>query len=91
MLILDARSGREVEIGRWVDLVAQVEHYDLSTDSFTPAGVDDDSYRILSVDAGVFTAAVEAQLPDGTRHKTRLPIRYMHPSFLFKRVLFIPS
>lgn len=91
MLILDARSGREVEVGRWVDLVAQVEHYDLSTDSFTPAGIEDDSYQILSVDPGLFTATVEAQFRDGRRHRTRLPIRYMHPSFLFKRVLFIPS
>lgn len=91
MLILDARSGRQVQVGKWMDLIDQVMHYDAATGSFTPEGLDDASYRLVSVDPGLLTAAVVAEFRDGQRHHRRLPIRYMHPKFPFRRVLFIPS
>lgn len=89
--IIDARSGQEVNPGGSVTLVAEEVEFNRHTGAYIPLGISDDSYRLIFVRPGIFTALVETESRDGKRHRGRLPIRYLHPSFLFQRVLFIPT
>ena len=84
MKIVDARTGKVVEPGTIVSYG------------------DGEKLRVIDVDEGLFSARafVESTYRDHglpgrplatTRQWVTLSVRFMHPSFLFQRVAFIPS
>lgn len=80
MRIIDVHTGEDVKIG----------------------GVYD-GYRILKIEDNFFSARALLERADGgpcADHQGRpvpcpiwqaLPVRFMHPSFLFQRVIFLPT
>lgn len=47
-------------------------------------------YELLAVDEGLFSAIITIR-SRGLLQKIKMPVRYMHPSFLFQRVVFVPT
>lgn len=48
-------------------------------------------YLITKLKAGLFRADIYYRFKDYPEHQLRMPVRYMHPSFMFQRVVFFPS
>ena len=82
MRIVDARSGKEMKLGDRVDYG------------------DGEWLKLVDADVGLFSG--EAFLERCYRHypsnklvtdriQTPLTVRWMHPSFMFRQVAFIPS
>ena len=75
MKIVDARSGREIRVGQHVEYVG---------------GDPFDAFTLVSIDDRFFTASATI-LREGKRFTFPVPVRFMHPSYLFQRVIFYPS
>ena len=77
--IIDARSGRQVQIG----------------DTIRYHGGE--TMQLLDVKVGVFTADLLVRSrwhenPGGAVESwVKGPVRYFHPKFLFRRIVFIPT
>lgn len=46
---------------------------------------------IRTVDAGWFSADVKMVRPDGSTFTVQCPVRYLHPSFPFQKIVFLPT
>lgn len=85
MKVIDARSGKEMRIG-------DVVNYP-----------DGEWIRLISVDEGILSATAvidtsEIAYPPGdgrklVRRTKKIPlgVRYLHPSYMFQKIAFIPS
>jgi hypothetical protein len=76
MRVIDARSGKDAEIGKRINY---------------PAG---EWVELVAVNRpSIWSVALVWRTPDsGAKGVTaRLPVRYMHPSFPFQRVVFLPT
>jgi hypothetical protein len=90
MRIIDARTGQDVVIGQWVTM-PRTNHVMQADGSWRSFEGPDESYRLLRVQERLLSATVEAEFADGRKHTLKLPVRWMHPSFLFRKTLFIPN
>lgn len=85
MRIVDARSGEDVVIGK------------------TICYPDLESVTVLAARPGLISVELDVRTVNRNYHgphhgrletrkfTTRVPIRFMHPSFLFQRVAFLPT
>lgn len=46
---------------------------------------------VTAIHGGLFTAVVAYRVDWGEPQMTIVPVRYLHPDFLFQRVAFFPS
>jgi len=85
MRVIDARSGKDVQVGDVIDY------------GVTPAivGGQREWWKLLDVKDHVFTAQalVEYHQGDGTTWTrwSPLTVRFTHPAFMFQRVAFVPT
>lgn len=51
-----------------------------------------DGNRVVLIDDRFFIAhALVEHVASGKKHWVQLPVRFMHPSFPFQRVIFLPT
>jgi len=88
MKFIDARTGQNVE--PHVPVLLNGGVFDADGNLLEAR---DDSYVLLSTGSpGLFSIPIRIMILDSKRtHDFVLPIRYLHPDFLFQRVAFIPT
>jgi hypothetical protein len=83
--IVDARSGKELVLGD------EVKYPDLWSCFDRRHRPNPDSYRLMSVIVGLFSADVTIRRIGGEVVTIRGTVRYMHPKYLFQRVVFVET
>ena len=93
--IVDPRTGDDVRVGEKVKIPSATwEYRDGGLHPMPPR--PDGWYCIDKLHDRFFTASADVTVKsnvDGIVRKARMPliVRFMHPSFLFRRVIFVPS
>ncbi|MFA6094190.1 MAG: hypothetical protein WC986_14725 [Elusimicrobiota bacterium] len=85
MKVIDARSGKELKLG---DQVTYPPIYSWPLSTTKP---DPDSYRLMNVVVGLFSADVTVRRVGGEVVTLKGAVRYLHPNFLLRRVVFVET